>query len=225
MAHQTPSDPALLLSEISARLGVPAQRLEVAVQAAGRFTNEEFALVAELLRLDPDEVGVERRRAVAEGLRRAIRQHLSRPPADPLADVDDPIDPSEAAAATAWADFEAHTHRQRLLRDCVSAEEAGRLTGRSRQAIERQRQAGHMVALRVGRQWRYPVWQLDADGPGGIVPGLAEVLKHLQRSPAAAALWLSTAVPELDGQTPIQLLRKHEGDRVVRLAEHQGYLP
>jgi len=221
MTQPLPTDRALL-SEISARFGVPAKRLEVAVQAAGRLTKEEFALVTEFLRLDTDEVGIERRRAMAEGLREAIRQYLAHPPADPLADVDDPIDPREAVAATLWADLEARTHRLRFLRDCVSAEEAGRLTGRSRQAIERQRRAGRMVALRVGRRWRYPVWQLDADASGGVLPGL---LEHLRLSPAGAALWLTTPASELDGRAPIQLLRNHERDRVVHLAEQQGYLP
>ncbi|MCP4664458.1 MAG: helix-turn-helix domain-containing protein [bacterium] len=204
---------------------MPAKRLEVAVQAAGRLTKEEFALVTELLRLDTDEVGIERRRAMAEGLREAIRQYLSQPPADPLADVDAPIAPREAVAATVWADLEARTNRLRLLRDCVSAEEAGRLTGRSRQAIERQRRAGRMVALRVGRRWRYPVWQLDADASGGVVLGLAEVLEHLRLSPAGAAWWLTAPASELDGRAPIQLLRNHESDRVVHLAAQQGYLP
>ncbi len=224
MPQPFPIDRALL-SEISARFEVPAKRLEVAVEAAGRLSREEFAVVTELIRLNTAEVGIERRRAMAEGLREAIRQYLSRPPADPLADVDAPIDPGETVAATVWADLEARTHRLRLLRDCVSAEEAGRLTGRSRQAIESQRRAGRLVALRVGRRWRYPVWQLEADASGGVVPGLAEVLEQLRMSPAGAALWLTRPAPELDGRAPIQLLRNHDGDRVVDLAKQQGYLP
>ena len=210
------------LSEVAARFGVPRRRLAVAVEAAERLSREEFALLQELLLLQT--LGLERRRAMAEGLREAMEQYRTAH-SDPLQDVDDPIENREAAVAVFWSDVEARANRARLLRGCVSAEEAGRLTGRSRQAVEKQRRSGRMLALRSGRQWRYPVWQLDADEPGGLVPGVVEVLERLPLSPAGVALWLTTANPELDGETPIQVLRNRQTDRVVSLAEQQGYLP
>lgn len=210
------------LSEVAARFGVPRGRLAVAVEAAERLSPEEFALLQELLLLQT--LGLERRRAMAEGLREAMEQCRTSH-SDPLQDVDDPLDDREAAVALFWSDVEARANRTRLLRACVSAQEAGRLMGRSRQAVEKQRRSGRMVALRSGRQWRYPVWQLDADEPHGLVPGVVEVMERLPLSPAGVALWLTSANPELDGETPIQVLRNRQTDRVVRLAEQQGYLP
>ncbi len=218
-AHQA------FLSEAAHRFGVTQRRLAVAVQAAERLTREEFAVVEELLSLEADARSDDRRQRVAEGLKGVVEFLRSRVIKDPLADVDDPIDAKGEAAACLWSDLESRANRNRLLRDCVSAEEAGRLTGRSRQAVEKQRRAGRMVALRQGRQWRYPVWQFDADGRNGLVPGLSEVLDQLHLSPAGAALWLTTPKPELDGTAPIQVLTNRETRRVVDLARQQGFLP
>lgn len=220
--ERTSQPDSAFLSEVAARFGVPRRRLAVAVEAAERLSREEFDLLQELLLLQT--IDLERRRAMAEGLREAMEQYRTSH-SDPLKDVDDPIDDKSAAVAVFWTDIEARTNRARLLRGCVSAEEAGRMTGRSRQAIERQRRSGRMLALRSGRQWRYPVWQLDADEPGSLVPGVVKVLELLPLSPAGVALWLTTPKPALDGETPIQALRNRQADRVVRLAEQQSYLP
>jgi len=139
-----------LLSEVAARFGVPRRRLAVAVEAAERLSREEFALLQELLLLQT--LGLERRRAMAEGLREAMAQYRTSH-SDPLKDVDDPMGDREAAVAVFWSDVEARANRARLLRGCVSAEEAGRLTGRSRQAVEKQRRSGRMSQVSGGSEF------------------------------------------------------------------------
>jgi hypothetical protein len=70
----------------------------------------------------------------------------------------------------------------------------------------------------------YPRWQFDPDFPGGIVPGLEEVLKHLELSPAGSALWLTEPFEVLGNRRPIDLLKagEQERKRVVHLAQQQG---
>ena len=148
-----------------------------------------------------------------------------RPSDDPLGEVDDPIEAGEAAGTVLWADLGARTNRTRLLRDCVTSAEAGRLTGRSRQAIEKLRRNGGILALRFGRQWRYPRWQLDGDSPGGVIAEIPELLQLLHLSPTGAALWLNSSKPELEGATPLQRLQNRDTETVLQLAEQHGHLP
>lgn len=145
--------------------------------------------------------------------------------ADPLAALDDPLDPAGATESIALAEVESQALRETVLKDCIDAAEAGRLTGRSRQALERLRRDGRLLALRVGSRWRYPQWQLDPDAPGGIVPGIADVLRELSLSPTAAAFWLLQPSEALSGHPPIQWLRRHRPEPVIELARQMSFLP
>lgn len=211
------------VAEAAARYDVSHRRLQLALWVVEHLIPEELALLDELSQLQ--ELDPERRRSLARGLRGAIEEFRARPAADPFAEVDEPLTEEQAVAAVLWADLEAEDNRARLLRQSVSAAEAGRLTGRSRQAVERLRRDGRVLALRAGRQWRYPAWQFDADGPGGLVPFLAEVVARLFGSPAGAAAWLTAPWPELDGDTPLVRLKRRDAEPVLRLAEQLGHLP
>lgn len=211
------------IAEAAARYDVPYRRLQQALWVIQHLIPEELALLDELSRLR--ELETERRRRLARGLRRAVEDYRTRPAVDPFAEVDEPLDGEQAVVAVLWADLEAEGNRARLLRESVSAAEAGRLTGRSRQAVERQRRDGRILALRVGRRWRYPAWQFDTDGPGGLVPCLPEVVARLYSSPAGAAAWLTAPWPELDGDTPLSRLKRRDAEPVLRLAEQLGHLP
>ncbi len=221
--YPVPESEISFIAEAAARYGVPSSRLQRALWVVEHLIPEELALLDELSHsqdLDP-----ERRRSLARGLRGAVEEYRARPAADPFEEVDEPLGEEQAVAAVLWADLETEENRARLLRESVSAAEAGRLTGRSRQAVERQRRNGDILALRVGRQWRYPAWQLDVDGPGGLVPFLPEVVARLFRSPAGAAAWLTAPRPELDGDTPLRRLERRDTEPVLRLAEQLAHLP
>ncbi len=221
--YPMPESEISFVGEAAARYDVPRSRLRRALWVVEHLIPEELALLDELSRLQ--ELDPERRRSLARGLKGAVEEYRARPTADPFAEVDEPLKEEQAVAAVLWADLEAEENRARLLRESVSAAEAGRLTGRSRQAVERQRRDGRILALRVGRQWRYPAWQFDTDGPGGLIPCLSEAVALLFRSPAGAAAWLTVPRPELDGDTPLSRLKRRDAEPVLRLAEQLGHLP
>ncbi len=221
--YPMPESEISFVAETAARYDVPYRQLQRALWVVGHLIPEELALLDELSHLQ--ELDHERRRSLARGLRGAVEEYRARPTDDPFAEVDEPLGEEEAVASLLWADLEVEEHRARLLRESVSAAEAGRLTGRSRQAVERQRRDGRILALRVGRQWRYPAWQFEKDGPGGLVPRLPEVVAHLLLSPAGAAAWLTTSRPELSDDTPLSRLRRRDAEPVLRLAEQLGHLP
>jgi hypothetical protein len=213
------------VAEAAARLTVPAQRLRVTLHAAQHLFDEELAVLERLAHFATSGASAARRRAVADGLKRALDSLAPTRGADPLAAVDEPMDAAAAAESVVRAELEIHARRRQLLQRCVSAAEASARIGRSRQALERLRREGRVLALRAGNQWRYPEWQFEPDAPGGVVAGLGEVLAGLHLSPAGAALWLMQAAPALGNRTPIEALRRRQRDAVVRLAAEQGYMP
>ncbi len=219
-----PEPEVSFVAEAAARYDMPQRQMQRALSVVLRLIPEELALLEELATLE--DVDQEHRRQLVRGLQGAVESYRQGGvEEDPLSEVDTPMSFEDEVESTVWAELEAGKNRARLLRQCVSAGEAGRLTGRSRQAVERQRRDGRLLALRVGRRWRYPAWQFDVDGPGGIVPGLPEVVAHLQASPAGAAHWLTHPQPGLGGEAPIRLLQKRAPEPVLSLAEQLGYLP
>ncbi len=102
----------------------------------------------------------------------------------------------------------------------VSGEESGRLLGISRQAVDKKRRGGHLLALPVGARQRYPVWQFK---DGAILPGLTGVLAAF----AAASPWLKAAFfvsrnARLGEKRPLELLRQGRIDDVMRAARTYG---
>src|SRR5690349_6519225 len=99
--------------------------------------------------------------------------------ADPLALVDEPLNKAESVECLTLAEREAQSAREAILQECISLAEAARLSGRSRQNLDRLRLAGCLLALRVGTRWLYPRWQFTPDISGGIVLRFGEVLQQL----------------------------------------------
>ncbi len=144
---------------------------------------------------------------------------------DLFAEVDDPMSPSEAVEALLWAETQIQANGAILLKDSISAAEAAVLIGRSRQTIERLRRADRLLALRAGNQWRYPRWQFEMDKPGGVLRGLAEIVRNLHLSPAGAAFWLLQPSDRLGGLPPIELLRRHSPEPAIQMAWEQSLMP
>ncbi|MGR9132613.1 helix-turn-helix domain-containing protein [Rhizobium leguminosarum] len=109
-------------------------------------------------------------------------------------------------------------HRQNLVERAggtMSAEDAGRILGISRQAVDKRRRAGTLLAVREGSDWRYPLCQLDQ---GEVIAGISDVVRGF----AAAGPWIaldfllaSDAV--LGGRTALQALRDGDREAVRRL--------
>lgn len=212
------------IREASVRLGISRDRLETAVRASQSLSTEELEIVAVLLDLVRSGIPLPERTALSRGILSAI-ETVREASHDPLAEVDEPMDAAEVARELSLAEKEAQAAREEILRESVSSAEAARLTGRSRQAIERLRREGRLLALRSGRQWRYPKWQFDPDAPGGVLPGLAEVIDHLGLSPSAAASWLLEPSPRLGGEAPVEHLRRHRPEPVIQLAWEYSLMP
>jgi hypothetical protein len=109
-------------------------------------------------------------------------------------------------------------HRQTLLTlagGAVSAEEAGQVLGITRQAVDKRRRAGTMLAVREGSDWRYPACQFHN---GEVMAGIADVVRGFgSASPWVALDFLLASDTALAGRTPLQALRASDCDAVLRL--------
>jgi hypothetical protein len=100
----------------------------------------------------------------------------------------------------------------------LNAEHVAQHLGITRQAVEKRRRAGKLIALTMGRHgYRYPVWQLTKSG---VLPGFDTVLAVL----ASHDEWMQTAFfvsanPRLGGRTPIETLKAGELESVLDAAE------
>lgn len=211
------------LREASIHLGISQDRLRPAVRASQALSSAELEVVASLVDFAQTGAPMKKRSAVSRGIVRAIRT-IQEAKDDPLAEVDEPMDVAESAEELVLAEVEIQANRESILKDCVSAGAAAELIGRSRQAIERLRRMESLLALRSGNQWRYPRWQFEPDAPGGVLPGLGEVLQSLHLSPAGAAFWLLRRSDRI-GASPLDLLRRHRPEPVIQLAREQSYMP
>jgi hypothetical protein len=114
--------------------------------------------------------------------------------------------------------------KQRLIADhggTLSSEQVGQLIGISRQAVEKRRQAGKLVALEIGRHgYRYPAWQFH---DSGTLPGLGEVLDVLNSHDD----WMKTVFfvgknPRLGDRSPVEMLKAGKLRKVLDAAHAFG---
>ncbi len=101
--------------------------------------------------------------------------------------------------------------KQQLIKEAgglLTASQVGAaLGGISRQAVDKRRRAGQLLAMRVGADWRYPAIQVDRDGT--VSDGLAMVLRHMADSgPWSILDFLITPDDVLEGLTPLEALRR-----------------
>lgn len=109
-------------------------------------------------------------------------------------------------------------HRQTLLNlagGVISADAAGQILGITRQAVDKRRRAGSLLAVREGSDWRYPACQF-ADGE--VVAGIPDVVRGLgSSSPWVVLDFLLTPDTVLAGRTPLEALKAGDRDPVLRL--------
>lgn len=115
------------------------------------------------------------------------------------------------------------TARDELLAEeggVASAEEVKRrrLLPLSRQAIDRRRARGDLLAVDVGKRgYLYPVWQFAAET--GTLPGLERVLEVLRSkdvSPISQVRFFLSGSHRLNGDRPLDRLRRGDVDAVLR---------
>ena len=98
--------------------------------------------------------------------------------------------------------------RHQLLASTIGTAEVNELLAAgSRQTVHDRLKAGTLLGILDQGKWRFPLWQFDADGPNGVIDGLAQVLQALQVSNLAKARWLQKPHPVFGGSTPLDLIR------------------
>ena len=114
--------------------------------------------------------------------------------------------------------------RDRLLAaegGVLTAEQVAGLLRLSRQAVDKRRRAGRLLALDTGRRgYLYPAWQF---GPRGVLPGIEAVLGAFDGVDAwTQAAWFLSGDARLDDDTPLEALRRGEAEAVRRAAAAYG---
>jgi hypothetical protein len=106
----------------------------------------------------------------------------------------------------------------------ASGQEFADALGISRQAIDKRRRAGDLLAVPTGSgDWRYPWWQLQE---GRVLPGFEEVMVALgELSPWSRMDFFLSSNERLGGRRPLDALRKggrEEVDFVIQSARAEG---
>ena len=121
--------------------------------------------------------------------------------------------PGYEAAVKAGADI-----RARIISgsEMVNSVELAKLMSVSRETVNQRRQKGTLLALSHGtRRQHYPAWQLEPK-VGEAMPELLGILRPLD--PWTQYLFFTQRSPELDGMSPLDVLRNGESDRVIAVA-------
>lgn len=112
-------------------------------------------------------------------------------------------------------------HRAELVERAggmLTSQEVAELLGISRQAVDKRRRGGGLLAVRQGSDWRYPRCQFDRHE---VVAGLPELLAALdQPDPWVALDFLLAPDDALEGLGPLEALRRGEAwrERAMRVA-------
>ena len=114
--------------------------------------------------------------------------------------------------------------RDRLLHaegGVLSAQDAAKHLGISRQAVDKRRKAGSLLGLSLGRRgYAYPAWQF---GKIGVLEGLETVLATLSTlDPWMRAVFFLSPSPRLSEDSPLKALRQGRVTEVVKAARSQG---
>jgi hypothetical protein len=103
----------------------------------------------------------------------------------------------------------------------LSGAEIATLLGVSRQAVDKRRKAGQLLAVELPRRgYLYPAWQVT---DAGVLPGVVEVLAALRdHDPWAQARFFVTGSTRLGGKRPLDRLRRGDVEAVLRAARAFG---
>jgi hypothetical protein len=99
----------------------------------------------------------------------------------------------------------------------ASGRELAQALGITRQAVDKRRLNNKLIGIDLGRRgYAYPVWQIDLEGFDAVLSELAEY------DPWTQALFMLSANPWLEGETPLAVLRRGEFDAVLAAARLYG---
>jgi hypothetical protein len=103
----------------------------------------------------------------------------------------------------------------------LSSEEVAQLLGISRQAVDKRRSKGQLLAVALGKRgYFYPLWQFR---DGGTLTGLDRVLTALSKfDPWTQLMFMKTGDLRLNNRTPLECLVAGEIDAVASAAACYG---
>jgi hypothetical protein len=115
--------------------------------------------------------------------------------------------------------------KAQLLKACggtLSVNEVATLLGVSRQAIDKRRREGKLIAVPKGADFAYPAIQFE---DGAVVPGLQKLLAELESASWVALQFLMAPSEQLSGHSPLQVLKsgtEEERRTMLRMARIQA---
>jgi len=112
--------------------------------------------------------------------------------------------------------------RMRLLREGLTTTEAAARLGMTVDGLRKKAMRGELLALKLGRDFRFPAWQFASDTPDGIIAGVRDVLAVTALAPIELAAWFEAETPALDNRTPVDALRSGHARDVVSAARGAG---
>jgi excisionase family DNA binding protein len=127
---------------------------------------------------------------------------------------------SVTASKAVFADLkDQFAQRHQLAAESVSRDEAAELLGVAAQSITAKLASGKLVGIKVGREWRLPVWQFDPDDPSGVLPDLDHLQAVFPGGLVSMSRWMHHEQPEFDGRSPRAEMLLHGSAPVIALAQ------
>jgi hypothetical protein len=103
----------------------------------------------------------------------------------------------------------------------ITSNQAAEILGISRQAVDKRRKQGNLLAVSFGRRgYFYPVWQFSEDG---VLPGFETVMNLLRDyDPWMQMIFMLNANQHLNNRSPLEKLREGDLDNVLKAAQAAG---
>lgn len=108
--------------------------------------------------------------------------------------------------------------RRELLGASLSRPQVAELLGVTPQAVLDRLAEGDLIGLRDGREWRIPMWQINAGAERGFLPGIAAVREVFPGGLVALSRWVTTPNADLGGATPADALAAGRVPQVIAAA-------
>lgn len=112
--------------------------------------------------------------------------------------------------------------KRRIMGQSLAVKDVASLLGTTRQTPHDRVLAGTLLAFKEKGQLWFPQWQFNPLAPDSVVPGLSTVLGNLDLPDFVKCAWFITPSLVLDGETPIEVLKRGEIECVARLAKAVG---